>query len=235
MPQPATRSRRILLIEDDHDLCSLMRDYLTQHGFTVELASDARLGLARALGEEFDLILLDVMLPLLDGLGVLCQLRKRDSTPVIILTARTAKQDRIAGLDCGADDYLPKPFDPEELLARMRAVLRRSGKASASRTEIEAGALRLNLRTREAWYHGTLLEVTSLEFDLLELLVSAAGQTVSRDVITAAIHQRKSTPYERSLDVHISHLRKKLEHNQRTPIQTVRGVGYQYAPLDDEP
>ncbi|MEO8594012.1 MAG: response regulator transcription factor [Candidatus Solibacter sp.] len=235
MSQPAIRSRRILLVEDDQDLCSLMRDYLTQHGFTVEVALDGRLGLTRALEEKFDLILLDVMLPSLDGIRVLCQLRKRDSTPVIILTARTSPADRIAGLEFGADDYLSKPFDPEELLARMRAVLRRVGKADAPRTEIEAGALRLNLQTREACYHGTLLDVTSLEFDLLELLVSAAGRTVSRDVITAAIHQRKSTPYERSLDVHISHLRKKLEYNQRTPIQTVRGVGYQFAPLVDEP
>ena len=234
MPQAALEARRILLIEDDHDLCSLMRDHLTHHGFTVELAFDGRLGLARALEERFDLILLDLMLPLLDGVGVLCQLRKRDSTPVIILTARTAPRDRISGLDSGADDYLPKPFDPEELLARIRAVLRRTGKADASRTEIEAGALRLNLRTRKAWYHGAVLEVTSLEFDLLELLVSAAGRTVSRDVIAAAIHQRKPNPYERSLDVHISHLRKKLEHNQHTPIQTIRGVGYQFAPSDDE-
>jgi two-component system response regulator CpxR len=232
--QSAVRSRRILLVEDDQDLSSLMRDYLTQGGYTVELALDGRLGLSRALDEEFDLILLDVMLPLLDGMRVLCQLRKRNSTPVIILTARTTPQDRIAGLDFGADDYLPKPFDPEELLARMRAVLRRAGKLDAPRAEIEAGPLHLNLQTREALYYGALLELTSLEFDLLELLVRAAGRTVTRDAITAAIHQRKSTPYERSLDVHISHLRRKLERNHRTPIQTVRGVGYQFAPLADE-
>ncbi len=220
----------ILLIEDDQELCSLMADYFAQHGFLIEAAHDGRRGLARALEGSFDLVILDVMLPALDGFEVLRQLRKRSGTPVIMLTARTARTDRILGLDTGADDYLPKPFEPEELLARIRAVLRRSRKFGAAPQEVEAGGVKLNPHTREASYFGEPLEITSLEFDVLELLVRAAGRTVSRDELAAAIYQRKSTPYERSFDVHISHLRKKLERDDRTPIRTIRGVGYQFAP-----
>jgi two-component system response regulator CpxR len=206
-----------------------MRDYLAQHRFQTEAAHDGARGLACALEGDFDLVLLDVMLPVLDGFEVLRQFRKRAATPVIMLTARTAHADRITGLDIGADDYLPKPFDPEELLARIRAVLRRSGAAESFSTEVEAGGVTLNLSTRVACYYGEVLELTSLEFDLLELLVSAAGRAISRDEITGALYQRKASPYDRSLDVHISHLRKKLERGDRTPIQTVRGVGYQFA------
>jgi two-component system response regulator CpxR len=222
--------RTVLLVEDDRELCSLMTDYFAQHGFRIEAAHDGRLGLARALDGEFDLIILDAMLPVLDGFELLRQLRKRRATPVIMLTARTARVDRIAGLDAGADDYLPKPFEPDELLARIRAVLRRSSSAEAPSQEVAAGGVRLNPQSREVWYFGEPLEMTGLEFDLLELLVRAAGRTVSRDELAAAIFQRKSTPYERSIDVHISHLRKKLERDDRTPIRTIRGVGYQFAP-----
>ncbi len=223
--------RSILLIEDDQELCSLMTDYFRQHGFHIEATHDGHRGLARAIEGTFDLIILDVMLPVLDGFEVLRQIRKRSGAPVIMLTARTARTDRIAGLDTGADDYLPKPFEPEELLARIRAVLRRTGRADAVAHDIEAGGVRLNPQTREAWYFGEPIEITSLEFDVLELLVRSAGRTVSRDELAAAIHQRRSTPYERSLDVHISHLRKKLERDERTPIRTIRGVGYQFAPV----
>lgn len=235
MPLPGVdiQPRRILLIEDDQGLCSLMQDYLAQCRFDIEPAHDGRRGLARALESHFDLIILDVMLPVLDGFEVLRQLRKRSPTPVIMLTARTAATDRIAGLDTGADDYLAKPFDPEELVARIRAVLRRAGKGDASAAEVEAGGVRLNLQTRTASYFGAPLDLTALEFDLLELLVSAAGRAVSREEITAALYQRKSTPYERSLDVHISHLRRKLDRNGRTPIQTIRGVGYQFVPVPE--
>src|SRR5215467_12312318 len=124
--------KSILLIEDDTELCSLMTDYFGQYGFAVEAAHDGRLGLARALEAEFDVVILDVMLPVLDGFEVLRQLRKRSETPVIMLTARIGQPDRVAGLNSGADDYLPKPFGPEELLARIRAVLRRSGRAEAA-------------------------------------------------------------------------------------------------------
>jgi two-component system response regulator CpxR len=210
-----------------------MADYFVHHGFDVEAAHDGRQGLARALEGSFDLIILDVMLPVLDGFEVLRQVRKRSATPVIMLTARTAPSDRISGLDTGADDYLPKPFDPEELLARIRAVLRRTGRSDPVAQDVEAGGVRLNPQTREVWYLGEPVEVTSLEFEVLEVLVRAAGRTVSRDELAAAVYQRRSTPYERSLDVHISHLRKKLERDDRTPIRTIRGVGYQFAPVTE--
>jgi len=208
-----------------------MSDYFTQHGFRIEAVHDGRSGLAHALEGAYDLILLDVMLPVLDGFEVLRQLRKRVATPVIMLTARTAQTDRIAGLNAGADDYLPKPFGPEELLARMRAVLRRTGKSEQAGPQmVEAGGVRLNPRTREVWCEDQPVEVTSIEFDILEILVRAAGRAVSRDELAAVLYQRRATPYERSLDVHVSHLRKKLEHNERALIRTVRGVGYLFAP-----
>ena len=229
MPDAERVSRSILLIEDDADLCGLMRDYFAEQGFLVEAVHDGRKGLARSIEGGFDLIILDVMLPSLDGFEVLRQLRKRSDTPVIMLTARTAEADRVAGLNSGADDYLPKPFGPEELLARIRAVLRRSGKAALPQT-IEAGGIKLNAQDRSAWWRNEPLELTTLEFDILEILARAAGRTVSRDELTGALHQRPLSPYDRSLDVHISHLRKKIERGGQVLIRTVRGVGYQFAP-----
>ena len=228
-PNPARKS--ILLVEDDIELTVLMIDYFGQNGFDVEGVHDGRTGLARALEGAFDLIILDVMLPVLDGFEVLRQLRKRISTPVIMLTARTSQDDRIAGLNSGADDYLPKPFGPEELLARIRAVLRRAGHTDAAAPQtVEAGDIRLNPTTREVWRQNELIEITSIEFDILEVLARSAGRVVTRDELTAVLYQRRATPYERSLDVHISHLRKKLERDERSLIRTVRGVGYQFAP-----
>jgi two-component system response regulator CpxR len=224
----AERTRSILLIEDDTDLCCLMSDYFAEQGFRMEAVHDGRQGLARSLDGAFDLIILDVMLPALDGFEVLRQLRKRSETPVIMLTARTAEGDRVAGLNSGADDYLPKPFGPEELLARIRAVLRRVEKVGASPQTIEAGGVKLNPRSGQAWCRDEPLELTTLEFDILEILVRAAGRTVSRDELTGALHQRRSTPYERSLDVHISHLRKKIEWGNQVLIRTVRGEGYRF-------
>jgi len=218
------------VIEDDADLALLMRDYFAQYGFLVESVHDGRSGLARALAGEYDLIILDVMLPVLNGFEVLRQLRKRCDTPVIMLTARIEQPDRIAGLNAGADDYLPKPFGAEELLARIRAVLRRSGHLDAGRAPLlELGSLTLDPRARQVWHGAGLLEVTSIEFDILELLMRSPGRIVTRDEITAALHQRRSTPWERSLDVHISHLRKKLEVADDCAIRTVRGAGYQFA------
>jgi two-component system, OmpR family, response regulator CpxR len=219
----------ILLIDDDAELCGLMRDYFAEHGFRIEAAYDGRQGLARCIERAFDLIILDVMLPALDGFEVLRQLRRRSETPVIMLTARTAEGDRVAGLNAGADDYLPKPFGPEELLARIRAVLRRVGKTEGAPLTIEAGGVRMNPQSRQAWLRDEPLELTALEFDILEILARAAGRTVSRDELTGALHQRPSTPYERSLDVHVSHLRKKLERGNQILIRTIRGVGYQFA------
>jgi len=224
---PSTRS--ILLIEDDVELTLLMTDYFRQFDFEVEAAHDGRTGLARALEGAHDLVILDVMLPVLDGFEVLRQLRKRSTVPVIMLTARVAGPDRVAGLNSGADDYLPKPFGPEELLARIRAVLRRTARPISGNASIEAAGLRLDPDKRLATYRGKPLEVTAFQFDILEILVRAAGRTVSRDELAAALHQRPASPFERSLDVHISHLRRKLERDGETPIRTVRGAGYQFS------
>jgi two-component system response regulator CpxR len=183
--------------------------------------------LARALEGTHDLILLDVMLPVLNGFEVLRQLRKQRSTPVIMLTARTEQPDRIAGLNAGADDYLPKPFGPEELLARIRAVLRRAGHPDTAPTQpVVMGGLTLDPLVRQVCRGSHALDLTSIEFDILELLMRAGGRTVSRDEISAALHQRRATPYERSLDVHISHLRKKLHGAGGCSIRAVRGAGY---------
>ena len=147
--------------------------------------------------------------------------------PVIMLTARVHRQDRILGLNAGADDYLPKPFDPDELLARIRAVLRRTGRLEYSADEaVRAfGNIQVNVQTREVWTEGRMVDLTALEFDILELLIRSAGRIVSREEITVSLLERASSPYDRALDVHISHLRRKLEHGQ-TLIRTVRGLGY---------
>ena len=237
-PSEADRSAKwILAIEDDADLCLLMRDYFAEHQFEVETVGDGRAGLARALEGEHDIILLDAMLPTLNGFEVLRQLRKRRSTPVIMLTARTAEPDRIMGLNAGADDYLPKPFGPDELLARIRAVLRRAGHSDAAFPHtIACEGLFIDPQTRVVRAGAQVLELTATEFDILELLARSAGRTVTRDELSVILYQRRSTPYERSLDVHISHLRKKLEAAGGCSIRTIRGVGYRVgtgkAPLE---
>ena len=225
----------VLLIDDDVELCELMHEFFAPRGIRVDAIHDGRRGLAQAFGGAYDLILLDVMLPGLDGFELLRQFRRRSHVPIIMLTARTTKADRIAGLDAGADDYLPKPFDPEELTARIRAVLRRVGRFAAQGTEtLEVNGLKLSPGTREAWSDGTLLELTTIEFDILDLIARSAGRVVSRHELTAAIHQRPASPLDRSLDVHVSHLRKKLGRRGGL-IRTVRGVGYLFrAELRDE-
>ena len=211
-----------------------MGEFFRQHNFHLEAAHDGPSGLKRALGGGFDVILLDVMIPVLDGFEVLRALRRRSATPVIMLTARTEREDRIGGLDLGADDYLPKPFEPGELLARIRAVLRRAGHTEQREERLTRGALSVDPALRSASIDNEPIDLTSLEFDILLLLVRAAGRIVSRDEITAALHQRESTPFERSLDVHISHLRKKLSRGEEAPIRTIRGVGYMLAPVSGE-
>lgn len=225
------RPRPILLIDDDVELCALMAEFFSQHGFGLEAVHNGREGLARALEGNFDLLILDVMLPVLDGFEILRQFRRRSHAPVIMLTARTEHRDRINGLEAGADDYLPKPFDPEELLARIRAVLRRARHTMTERPlVIEAGGLRLNSHTRQVWRDNEPVDVTAIEFDILDLLVRSAGRVVSREELTAVLYQRQSSPHERSLDVHMSHLRKKLEQRDRPLVRTIRGVGYLFSP-----
>jgi two-component system, OmpR family, response regulator CpxR len=227
---PTTSSARepaILIVDDDRDLCAMMSEYLTGHGWKVQVANDGRAGLAAALEPGPDLIVLDVMLPVLDGFEVLRQLRRRSRVPVIMLTARTTADDRVSGLEAGADDYLPKPFNPPELVARVRAVLRRSGGAWHAPAEIvECNGIRVSAERRQAWSGDAMLALTSVEFDILDILVRSAGRVVSRDQIAAVLYQREASPFERGVDVHVSHLRKKLLTVGRDPIKTVRGSGY---------
>jgi two-component system response regulator CpxR len=224
----------VLLVDDDTELAALMQEFFAQRGFRLETAYDGARGLARALDGKFDLLLLDVMMPGLDGFEMLRHFRRRSQTPVIMLTARTEQRDRIAGLDAGADDYLPKPFSPDELLARIRAVLRRTGRPVFAADEtLEVNRVRLNTGARTVKYDGHEVDLTAIEFDILEILVRSAGRVVSRDELMNILHQREATPFERSVDVHVSHLRKKFEAN-RALIRTIRGVGYQFAAGESE-
>jgi two-component system, OmpR family, response regulator CpxR len=218
---------RVLLAEDDTELCSLMSDYFAPHGFIIDAVHNGREALRRALQGGFDLMILDVMMPVLDGFEVLRQIRKRSAVPVILLTARTAQADRVDGLNAGADDYLPKPFAPEELLARIRAVLRRAGKVEAIDDQcLECGGLKVKPSSREVWLGDEPVMLTSIEFDILECLARSMGRVVSRDALAAAVYQREMSPFERSMDVHISHLRKKLDNGEEFLIHTIRSSGY---------
>lgn len=227
----------ILLIDDDLELCELLREFFAQEGVRLETAHDGRRGLGAALDARRDLVLLDVMLPGLDGFEVLRMIRRRSEVPVIMLTARSAKVDRLAGLDAGADDYVPKPFDPDELLARARAVLRRAGAAQARpAAPLEAEGLRLIPTAREVVVDGRVVPTTTFEYEILEFLVRAAGRVVTRDELTAALYHRRSTPFDRAIDVHVSRLRKKLG-PAGAALRTVRGVGYLFrsGPADEAP
>lgn len=231
-PAAAPRTTRtILLIDDDAELCGLLEDYLTAHDYRVSLAHDGSSGLGVALSGEHDLIVLDVMLPLVDGFEILRQLRRRSTVPIIMLTARSAEADRIRGLEHGADDYLLKPFAAGELLARVRAVLRRADHAAARSMigEVQVGRVRVRPDTQEAWCGQRRLDLTPTEFAILELLLRGAGRIVSRNEISAVLYQRQATAYERSVDVHVSHLRRKLDPDAAPLIRTVRGVGYLFA------
>ena len=221
--------RSILLIDDDVSLCTLIAEFLSAQEYHVDSVHTGPRGLASAIEGAYDLVLLDVMLPVLDGFHVLQRLRQRTMVPVIMLTARNDEPDRIAGLDAGADDYIAKPLRPHELLARVRAVLRRTAQRPVAReSTIVVGDIELKPHTREVWKDGAAVEMTSFEFDILDVLMRTAGRVVSRDELAAVLYHREATPYERSIDVHISHLRRKLETGGGTLIRTVRGVGYQF-------
>jgi DNA-binding response OmpR family regulator len=216
----------LLLVDDDAEFCGMMKEYFAESSHHLGCAYNGRDGLDCALNGAYDLMILDVMLPIVNGLTVLEQLRRRKDLPVIMLTARAHQHDRILGLNTGADDYLPKPFDPDELLARIRAVLRRTDAAKRyGSTVITNGNIQLSAARREVRVSGSPVELTAIEFDLLETLMRSAGRVVSRDEISVALFQREATSYDRFLDVHISHLRKKLDAG-RSLIRTIRGVGY---------
>lgn len=224
---------KILLIDDDLKLCRLIKDYLTPLGYQVTQAHSGPEGLARATGEEFDAVILDVMLPGMNGYEVLRQIRQQSATPVLMLTAMGDEADRIAGLEMGADDYLPKTFSTRELLARLRAVTRRSRlnqsvAAPEALEEIAVQDLRLEPASRKAWLGEQSLTLTPVEYDLLLYLARAADRVVSREQLLNEIADRNYEVFDRSIDVHISSLRRKLGDEARNPryIKTVRSAGY---------
>lgn len=221
---------RVLIVDDDVQLCRLLMERLATEGFSLEAVHDGVHGLERALSLEHALVVLDLMLPGMGGLDVLRRLRAKSPIPVLILTARGEEIDRILGLEIGADDYVPKPFNPRELIARIRAILRRTSMAAASAGPLTDGDIQLDPKSREASLHGTPLNLTSVEFTLLELLLRQAGQVVTREQLTESVLGRKLGPFDRVIDVHISNIRKKLgpsEHGQR--IKSIRGSGYLFA------
>jgi len=233
MGKPAApRGRtRVLVIDDDRKLCRLIRDYLEPMGYEVSAAHSGTDGVERAVGEAWDAVILDVMLPGLDGFEALKAIRRTSHAPVLMLTARGEEADRIVGLEMGADDYLPKTFSTRELLARLRAVIRRARSASPSRTEeqeIVVGPLRINPNARLAVLGDEPLVLTPVEFDLLVSLARAKGRVKTREALLDEIRDRDYDVFDRSVDVHISSLRKKLGDDPKTPrfIRTVRSAGY---------
>ena len=225
---------RVLIIDDDFELCSLVSEYLEPEGFKVESVHDGETGLHRALSGNYLLVVLDVMLPGMSGFDVLRRIRATSRVPVLLLTARGEDVDRIVGLEIGADDYLPKPFNPRELVARIRAVLRRTsadpkGVGVARPPEIlRIGDIELDPATRTVRHAGQPVDLTSVEFNLLEVLLREAGRVVTREELVSAVLSRKFSPFDRSIDMHVSKVRKKLGdlNGDTEHIKTVRGVGY---------
>lgn len=224
----------VLLVDDDIELCSMLEDYLMRHGFSVTTEHHGELGLHRALSGEFAIVLLDVMLPGLDGFEVLRRLRTSSQVSVLLLTARGEDIDRIVGLEIGADDYLPKPFNPRELLARIRAILRRSAASKPSRSGIKhlsVAGIELDTGARTAICNGVEMELTNVEFELLGALMQSPGHILTREHLCESVLDRQFNPFDRSLDMHVSRLRRKLDDaaNLGDQIKTIRSVGYQLA------
>ena len=218
----------ILIIDDDRELCDLLQDFLRLEGFETSAVHDGADAVETCKGEEYDAIVLDVMLPRIQGFDVLRKLREFSSTPVIMLTARGEDTDRIVGLEMGADDYLPKPCNPRELAARLRAILRRTDTARGTEpTLLEIGTLKASTTERRVEHDGEELKLTTAEFNVLLVLMRHAGEVVNKEMISQQALGRALTAYDRSVDVHVSNLRKKLGSDERELIKNVRGVGYQ--------
>jgi two-component system response regulator CpxR len=223
---------QILLIDDDEELCELVSEYLGVEGFEVEAVHDGADGLEQAVSGNFDLAILDVMLPKMNGFDVLRNLRETSRLPVLMLTARGDDTERIVGLEIGADDYLPKPFNPRELVARIRAILRRipENGARLEGEKIQVEDVEVSIAARSAKRRGEDLNLTAIEFDLLAALLREAGKIVKKEDLSETVLDRKLSPFDRSLDMHISNLRKKLgeraDGDER--IKTIRSVGYIY-------
>lgn len=225
---------QILIIDDDVALCELVTEYLEPLGFKIETIHRGDTGAERAVAGEHSLIVLDVMLPGLNGFEVLRKIREVSKVPVLMLTARGDDVDRIIGLEIGADDYLPKPFNPRELTARIRAILRRTSGDSTDKGKpqrLHIGDVELDTGTREVRRDGAAVELTAVEFDLLTNLLKTAGRVITREELSQTVLGRSPSPFDRSVDMHISNLRKKLGHKSGSVerIKTVRGVGYIYS------
>ena len=229
-------NRRLLVVDDDRDMCKLITQYLEPEGFTISVVHTGGDGVRTAVEGYHELIVLDVMLPDIKGFEVLRKIRMHVHTPVLMLTAKGDEFDRILGLELGADDYLPKPFSPRELVARILAILRRSGWQSEKNTSsrppaIHSGDIDLDLAARTAARNGELLRLTSAEFDLLRAFFEAPGQVLTRAALMEHVLDRRFSPFDRIIDLHISNLRRKLgpQSDGAERIRSVRGIGYLYA------
>ena len=226
----------ILIVDDDVELSEMLVEYLETEGFGADITHDGESGAEMAINRGYEVIVLDVMLPKLNGFETLRQIRNKSSVPVLMLTARGDEIDRIVGLEMGADDYLAKPFNPRELVARLRAILRRSQQINSnpefagSADIIQVGDIEIHTAARLVKYLNEIIDLTSTEYNLLEILVRHAGQVVTKETLSEQAIGRKLTNYDRSIDMHISNIRRKLEPDAKSQslIRTVRGIGYQY-------
>ena len=227
----------ILMIDDDHELTELLGEYLISEGFNFECCHDGVSGLKNAYRDDISLILLDVMMPKLNGFEVLKSLGGRHKTPILMLTAKGDETDRVLGLELGADDYLPKPFKHRELLARIHSILRRVSIIENRQTdnkELIVNSVQLKHSTREVICHGKNVELTGTEYQLLELLMSKPGTIVSKNELSEKVLNRKLSPFDRSIDMHVSNVRKKLlPHSTTDKLKTIRGAGYIFLSGDD--
>ena len=229
--QAKTDAEQVLVIDDDVELCKLVTRYLTQEGFQIQSVNAGASGAELALSGNYALIVLDVMMPGVNGFDVLRRIRAHSRIPVLMLSAKGDALDRVLGLEMGADDYLPKPFNPQELAARIRAILRRAKPDAPVGAPITVGDIEIDSRARVVRRAGEIVNVTTVEFDLLEALLRAAGQVVGREKLTRDVLGREFSPFDRSIDTHVCNLRKKIgllpDGTER--IKGVRGIGYLYA------
>jgi len=231
---------RLLVVDDDIELCSLVTKYLELEGFEVKTVNEGEQGMELALSGKYALVILDVMLPGVNGFDVLRRIRTHSLVPVLMLSARAEEVEKIVGLEIGADDYLAKPFNPHELVARIRAIIRRAQPNSQLGPEkipyplLTVGDIELDKNTWKVRRSGEVVELTILEFNLLEVLIRVAGRVVTREELVEKVLGRKFDPFDRSLDMHVSNLRKKLGHQVRgvERVKSVRGVGYVYSNPD---
>ena len=220
----------ILLIDDDREFCELLKEFFEIEGISITFAHDGKSGIDAIMTRNVDVVILDVMMPPPNGIEVLKQVRPRSTIPIIMLTARGEDIDRIIGLELGADDYLAKPCNPRELLARIRAILRRTQQSPSSQPEIfNIGDISLDSGTRNAAVAGVSVELTSTQFNVLEELMRHAGKVITKEELTEKVLDRKLDAYDRSIDMHVSNIRKILnQHSKKQHIKTIRNVGYQF-------